>query len=244
MKTMKTRKDPVPHSTDGPPKAEAARSNARRSVLLVDDHPMLRAGLAGVINQQPDLRVCGEAASVDEALALLPRCSPDLVITDMSLPGRGGLDLIRELKLRQPDLPVLVITMQDETFHAERTLRAGARGYLMKEAGAEKMLEAIRQVLAGQVHVSERMSAKILDLFSGRRAHGSPIEKLTDREFEVFQLIGLGRTTRAIAEELGLSSKTVDVHRGHIKEKLALPDATSLVHHAIRWVETQSRAES
>ena len=217
---------------------------ARKKVLLVDDHPMMRAGLAGLINQQADLEVCGETGTVAEALAAIPKCSANLIVTDISLPGRGGIELIKDVKALHPDLPVLVISMHDEMLHAERALRAGARGYLMKEAGAEKMLEAIRRVLGGQVYVSERMSAKIFDLFSGRRAHNSPIEKLTDREFEVFQLIGLGKTTRAIAQQLNLSSKTVDVHRGHIKEKLELPDATSLVRHAVRWVETQNTGAS
>ena len=216
----------------------------RKKLLLVDDHPMMRAGLTGLINQQADLEVCCEAGTVAEALTEIPKCSPDLVVTDLTLPGRGGLELIKDVKVLHPDLPVLVISMHDEMLHAERALRAGARGYLMKEAGAEKMLEAIRRVLGGQVYVSERMSAKIFDIFSGRRAHNSPIEKLTDREFEVFQLIGQGKTTRAIAQQLNLSSKTVDVHRGHIKEKLALPDATSLVRHAVRWVETQNSGAS
>ena len=212
----------------------------RKKLLLVDDHPMMRAGLAGLINQQADLEVCAEAGTAAEALAAIPKSTPDLLVTDITMPGRGGLELMKDVKALHPDLPVLVISMHDEMLHAERALRAGARGYLMKEAGAEKMLEAIRRVLSGQVYVSERMSAKIFDLFSGRRAHNSPIEKLTDREFEVFQLIGQGKTTRAIAQQLSLSTKTVDVHRGHIKEKLALPDATNLVRHAVRWVEMQN----
>ena len=216
----------------------------RKKLLLVDDHPMMRAGLAGLINQQADVEVCCEAGTDAEALAEIPKCSPDLIVTDITLPGRGGLELIKDVKALHPDLPVLVISMHDEMLHAERALRAGARGYLMKEAGAEKMLEAIRRVLSGQVYVSERMSAKVFDIFSGRRAHNSPIEKLTDREFEVFQLIGQGKTTKNIAQQLNLSSKTVDVHRGHIKEKLELPDATSLVRHAVRWVETQNPSAS
>lgn len=211
----------------------------RRRLLLVDDHPMMRAGLAGLINRQPDLTVCEEAGTSAEALSAIPRCSPDLLVTDITMPGRGGLELIKDIKALHPSLPVLVISMHDEMLHAERALRAGARGYLMKEAGAEKMLEAIRKVLSGQVYVSERMGAKIVEIFSGRGARSSPIEKLTDREFQVFQLIGQGLTTKSIAQQLNLSSKTVDVHRGHIKEKLQLPDVTSLVRHAVRWVETE-----
>src|SRR5205814_2621669 len=147
----------------------------------------------------------------------------------------------KDVKGLYPGLTVLVVSMHDEMLHAERALRAGARGYLMKEAGGEKMLEAIRKVLEGQVYVSETMSARILDNLSGRKPRGSasPIEQLSDREFEIFQLIGQGKSTKDIARQLNLSSKTVDVHRGHIKEKLELKDATSLVRHAVRWVETQ-----
>ena len=160
------------------------------------------------------------------------------------MPGRGGLELIKDVKALHGNLPVLVISMHDELLYAERALRAGARGYLMKEAGGEKMLEAIRKVLAGEVYVSPRMASKILDrLASGESpARTSPIEKLTDREFEVFQLIGQGKSTKDIARQLHLSTKTVDVHRGHIKEKLDLKDATSLVRHAVRWVEAEKTA--
>ena len=242
---MKKLKPPVTRPRLAATAATSAKPSASpRKVLLVDDHPMMRAGLAALIASQADLEVCCEAGSVAEAMAMLPGCAPDLVVTDITMPGRGGLELIKDLKALHPDLPVLVISMHDEMLHAERVLRAGARGYLMKEAGAEKMLEAMRQVLSGQVYVSTKMAAKIFDIFSGRRSHNSPIEKLTDREFEVFQLIGQGRTTRDIARQLNISSKTVDVHRGHIKEKLELPDATSLVRHAVRWVETQSGASS
>jgi DNA-binding NarL/FixJ family response regulator len=146
------------------------------------------------------------------------------------------------LKAAEPDLAVLVVSMHDEVVFAERALRAGARGYIMKEAGGENLLAAIRQVLRGEVYVSPRMSSRILNDLSARRPRGStsPIERLTDREFEVFQLIGQGKSTRDIAEQLHLSSKTVDVHRSHIKEKLELKDATALIRHAVRWVETQS----
>ncbi|MBI1840405.1 MAG: response regulator transcription factor [Verrucomicrobia bacterium] len=240
---MKSAKHPAQRKGPGPLRS-APPAGARKRVLLVDDHPMMRAGLAALIRQQPDLEVCAEAGSVAEALAEIPKRNPDLVVTDITLPGRGGLELIKDIKALYPDLPALVISMHDEMLHAERSLRAGARGYLMKEAGAEKMLEAIRRVLSGHVYVSERMSTRIFDNLSGQRERRSPIERLTDREFEVFQLIGEGKTTRAIAQQLNLSSKTVDVHRGHIKEKLALPDSTSLVGHAVRWVESQNSGNS
>ena len=157
------------------------------------------------------------------------------------MPGRSCLEFIRDLRAARSDVAILVISMHDELVYAERVLRAGARGYIMKEAGGENLLAAIRQVLRGERYVSPRVAERILDNVSARRPRGSssPIEKLTDREFEVFQHIGQGLSTRQIAAQLHLSTKTVDVHRGHIKEKLALKDVTSLVRHAVRWVETQ-----
>jgi DNA-binding NarL/FixJ family response regulator len=207
----------------------------------VDDHPFMRAGLAQLIERQADLAICGEAGDPAAASRELEKTRPDLVLTDITMPGRSGLEFIKDLKATHPDLPILVVSMHDEAIYAERALRAGARGYIMKEAGGEALLAAVRRVLGGDIYVSPRMSAKILDAVSGRRPRGShsPIEKLSDREFEVFQLIGHGKTTRDIAAQLHLSSKTVDVHRAHIKGKLELRDATALVRHAVRWVETQ-----
>lgn len=214
----------------------------RKKILLVDDHPMMRIGITTLINAEPDLMVCFQASQAEEALSEISKCSPDLIVTDMTMPGRGGMEFIKDVKTLHPNLPVLVVSMHDEMLHAERVLRAGARGYLMKEAGGEKMLEAMRKVLAGQVYVSEKMSVRILDAFSGRRSEqsNSPVENLTDREFQVFQLIGQGKGTRQIAEQLHLSVKTVEVHRLHIKEKLKIADAPSLVRHAVRWVEAQN----
>jgi DNA-binding NarL/FixJ family response regulator len=202
---------------------------------------MMRMGVTALVDAEPDLIVCCQASRAEEALSEIPRCCPDLVITDMTMPGRGGLEMIKDLKALHPTLPVLVVSMHDELLHGERALRAGARGYIMKEAGGEKLLEAIRKVLNGEIYVSQQMSAKILNLFSSGRsqARNSPIEKLTDREFEVLHLIGEGKSTKDIAAQLNLSSKTVDVHRGHIKEKLELKDVTSLVRYAVRWVETE-----
>jgi DNA-binding NarL/FixJ family response regulator len=224
-----------------PAKPAPAPSAARKKVLVVDDHPMTRAGVALLVGKQPDLEVCGEAGNPAEALGAIPKCHPDLVVTDMTMPGRGGVEFIKDVLALHPRMPILVVSMHDEVIYAERALRAGARGYIMKEAGGEKLLAAVRRVLTGQVYVSEAMSARILDNVSGRKPRGShsPIEKLSDREFEVFQLIGQGRSTKEIARQLGLSSKTVDVHRSHIKEKLELRDATALVRHAVRWVETE-----
>lgn len=219
----------------------AADAPVKRRILLVDDHPFMRAGLAQLIERQPDLMVNGEAGNPTEAFQALARTRPDLVLTDLTMPGRSGLEFIKDLLAADERLAVLVISMHDEVVYAERALRAGARGYIMKEAGGENLLAAIRQILRGEVYVSPRMSARILDGMSGTkpRRSSSPIEKLTDREFEIFQLIGQGKSTRDIATQLNLSSKTVDVHRSHIKEKLALKDVTALVRHAVRWVETQ-----
>jgi DNA-binding NarL/FixJ family response regulator len=214
----------------------------RKKIMLVDDHPMMRAGLAALINQQPDLTVCCEADEPGKALQAIPQCRPDLVLTDLTMPGRSGLEFIKDVQAMHAGTPMLVVSMHDEMLYAERALRAGARGYLMKEAGGEKLLVAIRQVLGGQVYVSERLSASLFDAMTARRPRGSnsPIEKLSDREFQIFQLIGQGRNTREIAKQLSLSPKTVDVHRANIKEKLGLLDGTALVRHAVRWVETQN----
>jgi DNA-binding NarL/FixJ family response regulator len=213
----------------------------RHRIFLVDDHPMMREGMGRLIDGEPGLMYCGGAGNAEQAMSEIARCQPDLVITDVTMPGRGGIELIKEVKAQYPNLPVLVFSMHDEMFYAERALRAGARGYLMKEAGSGKMLEAIHRVLAGEICVSPKISAKILDLFSNQRPRGSdsPIQRLTDREFEVYQLIGNGLTTKEIADQLHLSHKTVAVHRGNIKEKLGIASATELVRHAVRWVETE-----
>ncbi len=218
-----------------------AAPSARRRILLVDDHPFMRAGLGQLIDCQPDLVVGSEAGNPAEALQVLARQRPDLILTDLTMPGRSGLEFIKDLRAAHPEIPILVVSMHDEAVYAERALRAGARGYIMKEAGGENLLGAIRQVLRGEIYVSHKMSARILEAVSSRRPRGSssPIEQLTDREFEVFQLIGQGKGTREIAAELHLSPKTVDVHRSHVKEKLGLRDATALIRHAVRWVETR-----
>ena len=222
-------------------KAAQPAAPSRRRILLVDDHPFMRAGLAALIDRQADLMVGGEAGNPAEAFALLERTGADLVLTDLTMPGRSGLEFIKDLRAARPDLAILVVSMHDEVVFAERALRAGARGYIMKEAGGENLLAALRRVLSGEVYLSARMSARILEGLSVRRPRGSqsPIERLTDREFEVFQLIGQGKSTRDIAGQLHLSPKTVDVHRSHLKEKLGLRDATALIRHAVRWVETQ-----
>ena len=221
-------------------KKDAADSKKR--ILIVDDHPMMRQGLAQIIADQPDLVVCGEAADAFEAIAAVGAMNPDLVLADITLPGKNGIELIKDIQALRPGLLILVISMHDESLYAERVLRAGARGYIMKQEGGRKMMEATRQVLDGRIYVSEKMSARILEMFSGNRAQAdrSPVERLTDREFEVFQLLGEGRSTREISVRLHLSIKTIEVHRAHIKEKLGLRNAPELISFAARWVETLS----
>lgn len=202
---------------------------------------MMREGLAQLIEHEPDLCVSAQADNAAQAIAAIAAQAPDLAVVDISLPDKNGLELIKDLQTMHPQLPLLVISMHDETLYAERVLRAGGRGYIMKQEGGKKLMEAIRQVLRGQIYVSEKMSAKILELFSGRRATtgNSPVERLSDREFEVFQFIGQGQSTRQIAQHLHLSVKTVEVHRANIKKKLELASGTELVRFAIRWAEAQ-----
>ena len=218
----------------------------KKQILIVDDHPMMRQGLGQLISAEPDLCVCGEAETAAGALNAIGTLKPDLVLADISLPGKNGLELIKDFQSLQPGLPVLVISMHDESLYAERVLRAGGRGYIMKQEGGKKMMQAIRQVLEGKIYVSEKMSANILETFSGRHAsaEGSPIEKLTDREFEIFQLMGQGQGTREIAEKLHLSIKTVDAHRANIKAKLKLTSASELIRFAVRWTESQGTGTS
>ena len=241
---MSTKKRAVSRAKSAPrrePGNGIAGNAVKRRILLVDDHPLTSEGLAGVINRESDLEVCGLAGNPAEAMLALSKCKPDLMVTDMTMPGRSGIEFLKDVHAMLPGLPMLVLSMHDEMLYAERALRAGARGYLMKDAGSAKVLEVIRLVLSGQSYVSQQMSARLLDAVTGRRPRGStsPIEKLSDREFEVFRLLGSGKNTKEVARALNLSPKTVDVHRGRIKEKLQLKDATSLLHHAVRWVETQ-----
>ncbi len=225
------------------PEEAATGAGPRKKILLVDDHPFMRAGLAQLIDHQPDLMVCGEAGNPAEAFLELGRHAPDLMLSDLTMPGRSGLEFIKDVHALHSKLPILMVSMHDEAIYAERSLRAGARGYIMKEAGGDNLLAAVRQLLRGEVYLSPRMSAKVFDSISSHRPRGSssPIQKLTDREFEVFQLIGHGKSTRDVAAQLHLSPKTVDVHRGHIKEKLDLTSSTALVRHAVRWVEAAGR---
>ncbi|MEO8614906.1 MAG: response regulator transcription factor, partial [Luteolibacter sp.] len=196
--------------------------------------------LGRLISAETGLIVCGAAGDVQEALALVEASKPDLVITDLTLPGRNGLELIKDLGALHPQLPVIVLSMHDEIMYAERALRAGARGYVMKNAPPERLIEAIRMVLDGGVYASPSITTHLLQTMSnakGQTKPSFPMERLTDREMEVFELIGTARNNHEIASRLGISPRTVDAHRSHIREKLGLGDCNELTRQAIRWVE-------
>lgn len=216
-------------------KKENPQKKAKYRVMLVDDHPILRQGLAQLINQEKDLMVCGQFEEASKALDAVESLTPDAAIVDISLKGASGIELLKNIKVRFPALLVLVLSMHDESLYAERALRAGASGYIMKQEATEQVLVALRKVLNGEIYLSETMSSKLMhQLVGGKPTAGSLLERLSDRELEIFGLIGQGRGTRQIAEQLHLSVKTVESHRAHIKEKLNLKNATELVHRAIQ----------
>jgi DNA-binding NarL/FixJ family response regulator len=225
-----------------PPKKSASPS-ARKKILLVDDHPLMRRGQADLLGREPDFVVCGEAGTAREAMAAIAKLAPDLVLTDMALPDKDGLELIKDIQALHPGLPVLAMSMQDESLYAARVLRAGGRGYVMKAEGPERLADAIRTVLNGQVALSPRMAAKVLASLvgpAGKTADG-PEAKLSDRELEVMRQYGEGWSTEEIATRLHLSPKTVDVHRAHLKEKLGLKTTPEFQRYAIRWVVSAER---
>jgi DNA-binding NarL/FixJ family response regulator len=218
---------------------------ARSRILLVDDHRMVLNGYQLMLDAEPDLLVCATATSAAEALSAFEREKPDLVVTDLTLVGRGGLDLIKDIHALESDAKILVCSMHDETLHAERALRAGAKGYVMKDADGPTFLSAIRRVLSGQLYMSDRLAARVLDAFAIARPRGShsPLERLSDREFEVFRLFGEGRTAKEIAAQLNLSPKTVSVHRDHIKQKLNFATSAEMIRQAVRYVETEQMGD-
>ena len=216
-------------------------SAGKTRIIIIDDHPIMRQGLAQLINNESDLEVVFEADSAAQAFDFVQKDTPDLAIVDISLPDKSGLELIKDFKSMVPDLKCLVMSMHDEAVYAERVLRAGGKGYIMKQAGGEKLVQAIRQVLAGGVYASETISARILANLSGgaKNADSCSVDLLTDREFEVFQHIGRGMSTKEIAAQLHISVKTVEVHRVNIKEKLNIGTANELVHFAVRWLDAE-----
>jgi len=209
-------------------------------ILIVDDHPIVRQGIALLINQQPDLNVSCEAGSAEEALEVLAKREEplQLAIVDLSLGGMSGLELVKALRTRYHDLSVLVMSMHDESLYAERVLRAGARGYIMKQEATEKIIAALRQILRGEIYVSDRMRNRMLERLIDNRGESSesPLASLSDRELEVLRLIGRGLSTGEIARDLCRSVKTIEAHRANIKEKLSLRGGAELVRFAIQWV--------
>lgn len=212
-------------------------------VFLVDDHPTLRQGLALLVEKIGDYEVCGEAASAAEALDAIPHAAADLVITDISLPDRNGLELIKDLRALLPSLNILVFSMHDEMMYAERSLRAGARGYLMKGAKTPVLFEAIKQVTAGEISLGDRVTSQLLTDFSSARAVRQKLDSLSDRELEIFELIGHSKNSAQIAEQLNISPKTVDAHRSNIKTKLGLSDSPSLNREATHWVDSSLKQD-
>lgn len=222
----------------------SASEEGRTKIIIVDDHPIIRKGLSDLINQEKDLVVCGQAEDAHEAMDVIKTLKPDIAVVDISLKETSGIELIKDVRTQYPNLPVLALSMHDESLYAERALRAGAKGYIMKAEAAEKVITAIRKVLSGELYVSDRMAAKMVrKLVGSRPAIGtSPIDLLSDRELEVFLLIGQGRGTRQIADKLHLSIKTIETYRAHMKEKLNLENAAELLQYAIRWVNSQEKA--
>lgn len=211
----------------------------KRKVFIVDDHPIVRQGLAQMIQAEADLCVCGESERGEGVVRTLESAKPDIIIVDLTLKDMSGLDLIKEIAATPPSTPVLVLSMHDESLYAERALRAGAKGYVMKEEAADKVVAAIRKVLKGELYVSEKTTSRLLNRALGAPGDfkGSPVELLSDRELEVFRLLGQGYSTRRIAERFGRSIKTVEIYRANIKHKLNLRDAAELIHCAVRWAQ-------
>jgi DNA-binding NarL/FixJ family response regulator len=219
----------------------SALDHGKRRIFLVDDHPLVREWLTNLIHQQPDLMICGEAESAPQALAAILESKPQVAIVDISLKDSSGIELIKDLKQACPEVSVLVLSMHDESHYAERALRAGARGYIMKRETTKKVVAAIRRVLEGKLYVSEAVQASITAQFIGAKTASdlSPVQQLSDRELEVFELLGQGRGTRQIAETLRVSVKTVQAYCARIKEKIHVNSATELLRDAVRWSESK-----
>lgn len=225
-----------------PAKTKSNSTPAKKKILVVDDHPITRLGQVETLNREPDFTVCGQAGTARETVEAIHRLKPDVLLMDLTLPDKEGLELIKDIQALHPGLPILVCSMHDEAFYAARVLRAGGRGYVMKSEGPEKLVAALRTVLGGQIALSPPMSARLLEAYSGAaKAGGTPEDKLTDRELEVLRLFGEGWSTEETAQKLHLSPKTVDVHRGKIKEKLGLSTTPEFLRFAIRWVQSHQR---
>jgi DNA-binding NarL/FixJ family response regulator len=221
-------------------KPKTTTQKAKR-LVIVDDHPLFRKGLEQLINSSDDaFSICGEASDAAEGMTVIRRLKPDLAIVDLSLPGANGIELIKNIRAEFSKLPVLILSMHDESLYALRALRAGAQGYVMKQEALENVISAIREVLAGRPYLSQEMSAKLITNFATGTNQASPTDKLSDRELEILELIGKGRDVREIAKALHISAKTVETHRAHIKEKLNLKNARQVTRFAVQWVEGQA----
>ncbi len=240
---MKSKKKPVSSFAPSTAVEEAPVPNQppKLKVLLVDDHPITRQGMKALVNQQPNLEVCGEADNAAYAIELVGKLQPDLAIVDIALKTTNGIELTKNIKVQAPNLPVLIVSMHDEGLYAERALRAGAMGYLMKQEAGEKVIQAIQRLLQGEIYLSDKIKEKMLHRFVNKKGDGMvfSIDTLSDREMEVFQLIGNGYSTRQIAQKLNLSSKTIDSYREHLKLKLNLESGAELVRHAIQWARNE-----
>ena len=224
---------------------DRARSNQKHRILIVDDHPIFRHGLMQLLSQEDDLEVCGEAEDYHGAMKAAAALKPDMIIVDITLKDMSGIDLIKEIHKIDKGIPMLVISMHDESLYAERAFRAGARGYIMKQEASESVVQAICQVLKGGLYASSKVTENILTRFieGPKEPSASPLQALTDREIEVFQLIGEGLSISEIGHRLNLSVKTIGTYRERIKEKLNLKNATELLRHALNWVEKERQPQ-
>ncbi len=219
----------------------ASKSEKAKRIVIVDDHPLFRKGLEQLINSSDDaFNICGEAGDAAEGMSVIRQLKPDLAIVDLSLPGANGIELIKNIRAEFQKLPVLILSMHDESLYALRALRAGAQGYVMKQEALENVINAIREVLAGRPYLSHDMSSKLITNFASGSNQANPTDKLSDRELEILELIGKGRDVREIAQALHISTKTVETHRAHIKEKLNLKNARQVTRFAVQWLESQA----
>jgi len=221
-------------------KEKPAKAHKAKRIVIVDDHPLFRKGLEQLINSSGDaFRICGEASDAAEGMTVIRKLKPDLAIVDLSLPGANGIELIKNIRAEFANLPVLILSMHDESLYALRALRAGAQGYVMKQEALENVVVAIREVLAGRPYLSHEMSSRLITNFASGKNEANPTDKLSDRELEILELIGKGRDVHEIARALHISSKTVETHRAHIKEKLNLKNARQVTRFAVQWLEGQ-----
>ena len=213
-----------------------------KRLVLIDDHPIMRHGLAQLVRAEDGLDVVGEAGSAREGLEVVGRLKPDLAVIDLTLPDKNGLELVKDIRALHPTTQCLVLSMHDETLYGERALRAGARGYVMKEEAADNLVTAIHKVISGGLYISESLNARMLEQVTGSsRSKATGMDALTDRELEILALIGKGVATKVIAAQLSISARTVEAHRAHIKEKLSMTDGSALVRYAVQWVESQTK---